>query len=329
MKTEKPSTLHRIMHAMTTAAIGLMAVAHAAAVSAAEPLVTADWVAQNHDAPGVVVLDIRSRTGGASIETYRAGHIPGAIYSNYATAGWRAKNAEGVVGMLPSEEALEALIGGLGVSNDDHVVIVTSGGSALDMGSATRVYWTFKVAGHEDVSILNGGMQAYLAERDPTTKKPTRPLATGGASRAATDYDATIDRGLIADRSDVDAAIATNATALIDHRPDHHYLGLTKPGPVRSPGTLPGALNVPESWLTKNGGGVFRNKSDIEKLFDAAGAPKEGDVIGFCNTGHWASLGWFATSEILGNKDAKLYDGSMTEWTRDPSRPVERKIAVE
>jgi len=73
---------------------------------------------------------------------------------------------------------------------------------------------------------------------------------------------------------------------------------------------------------------VFRSKDTIAKLYQAAGVPTSGEQISFCNTGHWASIGWFASSEILGNKDAKMYDGSMTGWTA-AKMPMEAKIKVQ
>ena len=89
------------------------------------------------------------------------------------------------------------------------------------------------------------------------------------------------------------------------------------------------AKNVPENWLTRNGGGSFRDKGTLAKLFALAGVPTSGEQISFCNTGHWASLGWFASSEILGNKSAKMYDGSMVEWSADASTPVERRVQLD
>ena len=122
----------------------------------AEPLVDAGWVAANIGKDDVVVLDIRPEPKEVSAAGFEDGHIPGAVHADYSTAGWRVER-DGTVGMLPDTGDLEALIGGLGIDNDDHVVIVHPGESSSDFGSATRVYWTFKVLGHDDVSILDGG----------------------------------------------------------------------------------------------------------------------------------------------------------------------------
>src|ERR1041384_658482 len=110
-----------------------------------QPLVDADWLVEHMGNESLVVLDIRDATDAGDL--YAAGHVPGAVAAPYAAAGWRAKVGD-VPGLLPTEEAIEKLVSGLGVSNDDHVVILTGGANASDFGGATRVYWTFKVYGH-------------------------------------------------------------------------------------------------------------------------------------------------------------------------------------
>ncbi|MBK1668372.1 hypothetical protein CKO28_10030 [Rhodovibrio sodomensis] len=284
------------------AAALVFATAGAQAATDAEPLVDAAWVHAHKDDPNVVVLDVRNGITDDSRETFEQGHIPGAVYSNYLQAGWRTKR-DGVPGQLPSVESLESLIGGLGIDNDDHVVVVAAGESALDMGSATRVYWTFKVLGHDRVSVLNGGHAAYASRYQ---------LAQGWNQPAAAQFAGQLQPQLIADRQEVASALRSG-TGLMDNRPTKQYRGAAKHPAAAKPGTLPGARNVPESRLTN--GGTFADKDRIAALLKEAGLEREGDQIAFCNTGHWASLGWFASHEILGNKQAKVYDGSMTDWT--------------
>jgi len=309
--------------------LSLMAVAifltFAGAASAATPLVDVGWVKSNIGKPGVLFLDVRGRLGGKSKTNYLQAHIPGAIWSNYLKDGWRVKDKNGTVGQLPSVAKLEKLIGGLGIGNGDHVVVVSVGGRALDMGTATRVYWTFKVLGHNNVSILDGGMKAYLSAWDKKTKKYLNPLESGQIKRAAAAFKGTLQKAMLASKADV-AAASTSGGMLVDNRPNNQYLGINKHSMAKRNGTVPNAKNVPENWLTQNGGGKFRDKEMIKKLYDLAGVPTSGEQINFCNTGHWASLGWFAVSEILGNKKAKLYDGSMVEWSADKKLPIQAAI---
>ena len=134
---------------------------------AATPLVDAVWVKDQIGKEGVVMLDLRTPA------SYKKGHVPGAVYTNYSKDGWRVKNSEGIAGMLPPVEQISNLIGSLGIGNQDHVVLIPYGTSSSKMGTATRIYWTFKVLGHDKVSILNGGMAAYKK-----AKKPAFPIVT-------------------------------------------------------------------------------------------------------------------------------------------------------
>ncbi len=307
-------------------AAGALLLASAAAM-AAEPLVDVDWVKANIGKPDVVFLDVRGRLAGRSKTDYLRAHIPGAIYTDYLKDGWRIKNKEGTVGMLPPAENLAKLIGGLGIGNNDHVVIVPEGAKALDMGTATRVYWTFKVLGHDEVSILNGGMTAYTREVDEKTKQPVNPLEKGAATREAKTFEVSLREEMIVSKDDVKANLG-GGTVLVDNRPNDQYVGVNRHGKAKRPGTIPGSVNLPENWLTMNGGGTFRPTGELQQLYAAAGVPTEGDQISFCNTGHWASLGWFASHELLGNGQARMYDGSMVEWSADQSLAMDQKVKL-
>jgi len=313
------------MRTIFAALVALVVATGTASAQVVTPLVSVDWVKANLDSPNVVFLDVRGRLAGASKQDYLDAHIPGAIWTNYLKDGWRTKDAAGTVGQLPPVDTLETLVGGLGIGNGNHVVIVPGGGRALDVGTATRIYWTFKVLGHDAVSILDGGMNAYTAARDDATKAPLNPLESGEVTRPATTFTAALRPEMLVTKADVAKASATGGV-IVDNRPNNQYLGINKHGRAARHGTIPGAKNLPENWLTENGGGAFRDKATIAKLYEVAGVPTEGDQITFCNTGHWASLGWFASSEILGNKNAKLYDGSMVEWSADQSLPVESAL---
>ena len=287
-------------------------------VRAAEPLVDAAWLVEHGQRPEVVILDVRSKLGGAEKAAYKNGHIPGAVYSDYLRGGWR-RTVDGVVGQLPPVSDLERLIGSLGIDNRSHVVIVAGGTSALDMGSATRVYWTFKVLGHDRVSILDGGQRAYVAS-------PDNPLETGWVSPAPKVFTASFRPEMIAERAEVQAAMKSGQ-ALLDIRPPPQHQGHTGHPAAKRKGTIPGAVNLPEGQLTENGG-RFLGADRVAALLADVGVDGGAPQVAFCNTGHWASLGWFASSEIAGNKDVKLYDGSMVDWSAHDELPVEVKAGL-
>ena len=294
---------------------------------AATPLVSVNWVKDNLGKEGIVFLDVRGPLAGKTKADYLRGHIPGAIWTDYLMGGWRVANKDKIVGMLPSVSKLEKLIGGLGISNNDHVVIIPNGGKALDVGTATRVYWTFKVLGHENVSILNGGMVAYLAEIDAKTKKPVNPLEKGMVKVTAQNFKGSLQKAMIINKADVNKASQAGGV-LVDNRPHNQYIGINKHPKATRFGTIPNSKNLPENWLTKNGGGMFSSPARLNKLYTYASIPTKGSQINFCNTGHWASLGWFVSHEILGNKDAKMYDGSMAEWTADKGLPMQETAKI-
>src|SRR3546814_20665698 len=106
---------------------------------------------------------------------------------------------DGVPAQLPRQETLEALIGELGIANDSHVVVVSAGTDALDISSAARVYWTFKVIGHDRVSILDGGYRAYAAD-------PANPVETGWVDPVPEIFAAAFRPGLVAARAAATAA---------------------------------------------------------------------------------------------------------------------------
>ena len=273
---------------------------------AATPLVDIPWLKANAGNSNVVVLDLRPK------RLYLQGHIPGAINSGYKADKWRMKKGD-IKGMLPPTGYLEKLIGRLGIDNNTHVVLVHGGFSAADTGIATRVYWTFNVLGHKQVSILNGGMRAWLKDKkNPLQKDMVKP--------AAKTFTAKFDSSVLATASDVQQALEKLDTALIDSRPTDQHLGINKSGAITRTGTLPGAISVPGRWMTVNDKGTIRPLSFLTNMYAARNAPTKGKSIVFCNTGHWASLGWFIDHELLGNKQSKMYDGSMAEWSRLPAK---------
>lgn len=292
---------------------------------AAQPLVDVEWVKDVAGKPDVVLLDVRSRLSGNSKATYMRAHIPGAVYTDYMKDGWRVKDKNGTPAMLPPADKLEKLIGGLGIDNASHVVIIPQGAKPLDMGTATRIYWTFKVLGHDNVSILDGGMTAYTKEVDKKTKKPVNPLEKGMNKPASKTFKANLRKEMVLTKKDVEAMMGSDAV-LIDHRPNDQFVGINRHGKAKRNGTIPGSVNLPESWLTENAGGQFRSMDHLKNLYAVANVPTSGETVSFCNSGHWASMGWFVNHELMGNSQAKMYDGSMIEWTADKSLPIDQKV---
>ena len=287
--------------------LGWAAVAHAA-----EPLVGPDWLHDHLGDPDLVVLDVRDSETGSSDELFASGHIPGAVHADYATAGWRTR-VDGVAGMLPPVADVERLIGGLGIGNTTHVVIVPHGLTSSDFGAATRVYWTFDVMGDDNVSILNGGYAGWQAAG--------LPVETGaGHTLAAVPFTARFRPELIATADDV-ANAGTTGTKLIDARPTAQYRGQEVPANVGVAGTIPGALSLPNDRLVGPGGAI--GEPDLDRLLAQLDLHPTDAKITFCNTGHWASVDWFLLAKVGGDRTVRLYDGSMADWAKAGGRDTE------
>lgn len=286
-------------------------------VWAIDPLVNPSWLSDRLNDPQVVVVDIRYADK-FSAEDFAAGHVPGAVFQSYQ-AGWRTMQ-NGIPGMLPDTNELVKLIGGLGIANTDQVVIVSSGNSSSDFGAAARVYWTFKVLGHQQVGILNGGFAGW--------QKAGLPVATGTSQpRVATNFAVDFQPQWIATAEDVTGATAAGIQ-LVDARPADFFFGRQQSPATRVAGTIPGSLSLPENELIVADGDVYFLTSDrlLALMEEAAVKYDAGGTITFCNTGHWAATDWFALSEIAGLENVAMYDGSMADWTSDENRPVQTAL---
>ena len=302
----------RPLFAMLVAAAAL-AMVNVATARDLQPLVSVEWLENHLGEDGLVVIDIRSAIDGGDRADFEAGHIPGAVYSSYTAAGWR-QDSNGVPGVLPDTADLEALIGSLGIDNSSDVVIVPAGVGSTDFGSAARIYWTFKVLGHDRVAILNGGHRAWV--------ESGAPVAQGWNTPQATEFVADFRAELLASADDVARAPAAGIQ-LVDNRPADQFAGRDKHPVARAAGTIPGALNLEQQRLTQDGTAFLLDQPTINDLMAQASINRDQQTITFCNTGHWAALGWFAMSEIAGVANVAMYDGSMVEWAQDINRPLQ------
>ena len=138
----------------------------------------------------------------------------------------------------------------------------------------------------------------------------------------AVEFPYEIQPELRATTADVEAALAAG-TKLIDGRPEEQYLGQSKSPVARVAGTIPGARNLPHSNFYSAEYASFALPETVLALADSVGLAADESNIVFCNTGHWASVAWFALHEVGGNANTAMYDGSMAEWTADPARPIQ------
>jgi thiosulfate/3-mercaptopyruvate sulfurtransferase len=304
-------TMNRIL----TSVLALFLTIVAATGAIAKPLVDVDWLADNLDNDDVVLIDLRNKIDGGSYETYLEGHIPSAIHSDYLKDGWRV-GRDDVVGLLPEASQFEALARKLGVSSDSHVVLVPAGVGSTDFGSSARAYWTFKVFGHDNVSILDGGFAAWQ------TAYPTQVESGAPVAPAPGDFTASFQPQGYVSTEDVKRIVAAEGGAtLLDGRTTEQFLGDAKHPRAVAGGRIPGATLLFQEMAYNTDTNRLKSLPELEGIYGEIDADLP--IVSYCNTGHWAATNWFVLSEILGRKDVRLYDGSMVEWTADGSNPLE------
>jgi thiosulfate/3-mercaptopyruvate sulfurtransferase len=273
------------------------------------PLVSADWLAGNLGNSDVIVFDIRSTVDGGGSAAYAQAHVPGAIHTDYVNDKWRSTKGM-ATGMLPELSYLSELFGRIGLKPDHHAVIVSAGTSPGDFCAAARVYWTLKVAGHDVVSILDGGMVSWQGRPTEAGLHAATPVAA---------YPVKLREALRADLAKVEAAIASGNETMLDSRSEGFYAGRDKSPQAKRGGRLPAALLIDHTQVFDPATKRLKSRAELDKLFGNLPALP---VVNYCNTGHQAAANWFVLSEVLG-RPSKLYDGSMSEWTEDDGRPVD------
>ena len=272
------------------------------------PLVNPAWLNQHLDAKDLVILDIRDPD--LPETDYKTGHIAGAVSAPYASFGWQ-ETVDNVPDMLPAPATIAARLGKVGIGDASHVIIVPDGMNSFEFAKATRVYWTLKVLGHDDVTILDGGQVAWVNQG--------LPLSQAVATPAPATFTPHFQPDLVATTEQVQAAMKAGAV-LIDARPVAEYQGKRRVAAVRIAGTIPGAVNLPNSALYD---GAFVQKSLLDEFLTKTGVKPSQPVITFCNTGFWSSMAWFGLSQVAGHQPVALYDGSMAAWAADPTRPIQ------
>lgn len=300
------------------------------AASLPGPLVDTDWLEKNLQA--VKILDVREDiesftrkavlvrkrfTGDLKLRRMGA-HVPGAVLVDYLNIR-TSKEIDGinVRRMLPEKAEFEELMQSWGLNNNDVIIIMSPGVSNGDVTLATRLYWQIKYFGHDRVAILDGGVLQWLLEEKSASIKSSEPERGGWL---ASDARASI----LASSDDVAKAIHDVNTQLVDTRSLGFYLGSIKQSYVRKKGHIPSAKIFPNELLTSAGSAVyFTDVEDIQQMTKELGINTSANIITYCNSGQLASASWFVFSELIGNKNVKLYDGSMHQWALE-KRPVEK-----
>ncbi|ABQ89133.1 sulfurtransferase [Roseiflexus sp. RS-1] len=274
-----------------------------------EALVDTAWVADHLNDPKVRIVECDE-----DILLYDQGHIPGAVKID-----WVGELNDPIIRDYLDRERFEQLMVSKGISNDTTVVFY---GDKHNWW-ATYALWVFKLFGHADARIMNGGRAKWIAEGRPLTREV--PSYPPGEYHAPERNDAAIR----AFRDQVLAHIRQSGTALVDVRSPQEYTGerlhmpeYPQEGALRG-GHIPTAVNIPWASAVREDS-TFKSADELRELYASKGITPDKDVIAYCRIGERSSHTWFVLKYLLGYPKVRNYDGSWTEWGNAVGLPIEK-----
>ncbi|MCS6938851.1 MAG: sulfurtransferase [Roseiflexus sp.] len=274
-----------------------------------EALVDTAWVADHLNDPKVRIVECDE-----DILLYDQGHIPGAVKID-----WVGELNDPIIRDYLDRERFEKLMVSKGISNDTTVVFY---GDKHNWW-ATYALWVFKLFGHPDARIMNGGRAKWIAEGRPLTREvPSYPPG----EYHAPERDDTVIRAF---RDQVLAHIRQSGTALVDVRSPQEYTGerlhmpeYPQEGALRG-GHIPTAVNIPWASAVREDS-TFKSADELRELYASKGITPDKDIIAYCRIGERSSHTWFVLTYLLGYPKVRNYDGSWTEWGNAVGLPIEK-----
>jgi thiosulfate/3-mercaptopyruvate sulfurtransferase len=265
-------------------------------------LVDTGWLADRLNAPDLVVLDASLHlptTGRNAKAEYLAAHIPGALYFDMDDI---SDETNPLPHMLPSTAKFASRMKKMGLGDGMRVVVYDTEG----LYSAARAWWMFRIMGHDDVAVLNGGLKKWKAEgRALEDGEPPR--------RTERHFTPRFHAELVRDAAEVKALIGDKTTQIVDARAAGRFEGRDPdPRPSLRKGHIPSSRNVPFGSLL-NADGTLKSPTELRAIFAKAGVEVERPVVATCGSGVTAGVVALALA-ILGRPDAAIYDGSWVEW---------------
>lgn len=273
-------------------------------------LVETEWLAGNLDNENVLVFDgtwHMPNLDRDARQEYLAGHIDGAVFFDIDRI---ADTSVELPHMLPDVTLFNAAMDEMGVTNEHHIVIYDSYGFL----SSARVWWTFKVMGHDRVSILNGGLKKWDAEGRSTTAELKSIVAGNG-------YEANLHDAGVKDIVQMHAHVAANDIQTLDARSAGRFSGVdAEPRAGLSSGHMPNGYNLPFVKLA-NDDGTLVSRSEISAHLAASGIDVTKPIVTTCGSGITAANLWFAM-DYIGISNLHLFDGSWTEYAQHPNSVI-------
>jgi len=275
----------------------------------ADPMISTDWLAEHLGSPGLIIMDATWFMPGTPRDAraeHAERHIPGAVFFDIDEI---SDHSNSLPHMLPDPAEFAVHARRLGVEPDSQVVVYDSQG----LFSAPRVWWMFRVMGHNQVAVLDGGLPKWMAE--------DHPVEQGWPQNPHGEFKSHFDAGLVRDLASVLGVVETHAEQIVDARAAARFFGQApEPRPGLRSGHMPGALSLPSSQVV-TGEGMLAPKAALEVLFIEAGVDLDRPVLTSCGSGISAAILSLALAR-LGRWRTPVYDGSWTEWGGLADTPV-------
>jgi len=266
------------------------------------PFESTGWLEKNLKNPKVVIVDVRK------IEEYAAGHIPGAINVFYGS--WAIKRGD-LLNELPADDDLRDVISAAGIQPQSWVIVIGKNQTMPERTDVTRVAFTLRYAGLENVAVLDGGFDKWVAEKKAVSTDAVKPKAKP--------YKGKFNKEFAVNKDYVMGALGKSVIA--DVRAPEFFNGEKKLDFVPKMGRIKGAVNLPPGLLY-NADGTYKSKDAIETIAKpVVGTDLAKEIIVYCDTGKVCTNWWFALHDLLGYKNVKVYDGSSMEWLKDTMAP--------
>ncbi len=276
-----------------------------------EWLVSTQWLSEHLNAPDVVIMDASWHLppeGRDPKAEYLDEHIPGALFFDIDDL---SEANSSLPHMLPQPEKFASRMRRMGIGDGNRVVVYDTKG----LFSAARAWWMFRIFGHDDVAILDGGLPKWKAEELPLDFDEPRP-------RQERHFSARLQTNMVCDKDDMAKVSSSGSRQIVDARSAPRFAGEEKePRPGLGSGHIPGSLNVHYSGLL-NEDGTVKDKAAIAGLFESAGVDMKRPITTSCGSGVTAAILTLGL-EMNGHKDLVLYDGSWTEWGSEDGLPIE------
>lgn len=271
-------------------------------MSFVEPLVDVEWLERNIDESDLVVLDgtlFLPGEGKSGLEEYLKGHIPGARFFDIDLF---SDPDTDLPHMVPSAGRFSRLAGDLGISNEHRVVVYDTKG----LFSAARVWWMFRLFGHDRVSVLDGGYSKWYDGGYPIERN-------GPGQWRAEKFNASLRTSWLCGLGDLDANVSCSDAIVLDARSAARFDGAApEPRPGVRSGSIPGSRNLPYSLLLK-GDHTMLSPAALRALFSEVGVDGRKPVITSCGSGVTAAVLSLGLA-VAGISRVSLYDGAWAEW---------------